>query len=226
MLITKIKLEFIDSPTEQTTAITDGVLAVIALAALIYLQQVGPPASWKMYLWSWAFGWLALGAVLGAVVHGFKISNRIKEKLWALLYLCLGLTVAFFVVGVVFDIWGLAAARQILPFMLLVGFGFAGLTLIWVDSFLIFIVYQAVAMLFALGGYLWLAIGGSLEGAWFMVGGILVTLFAAAIQASHKVSLTFIWKFDHNGVYHLIQMVGLVLLIVGLRASLLTEGTH
>jgi hypothetical protein len=217
-------MNLIDSPTERTTAATDGILAIIGLVALVYLQQIGQHMPWKMNLWSWTCGLLMVGAALGALTHGFKISPKIKDRLWILLYLSLGLTVACFTVGAVFDIWGIDAARQTLPIMFLVGVAFVGLTLIWADSFLIFIVYQAAAMLFALGGYLWLALAGHLEGAWLMVAAILTTLLAAAVQASQAIVLTFIWKFDHNGVYHLIQMVGLVLLILGLRASLLAEG--
>jgi hypothetical protein len=51
-----------------------------------------------------------------------------------------------------------------------------------------------------------------------------VTIIAAVVQAGWdgKASpLTFIWQFDQNGLYHLIQMVGVVLLLVGLRMGLL-----
>ena len=76
-------------------------------------------------------------------------------------------------------------------------------------------------MLFALGGYSWLAAGGHLEGAWLMVAGILVTMMAAGVQAANVGSFTFIWQFDHNGAYHLLQMMGVGLIVAGLRAVLL-----
>lgn len=104
--------------------------------------------------------------------------------------------------------------------MVAVGVGFFGITLVWPDSFLVFIMYEAVAMFFALGGYIWLAYRGRLEGAWLMAVGIFATIIAAGVQASNAVSFSFIWSFDHNGVYHLIQMVGIVLLVAGLRNAL------
>jgi hypothetical protein len=55
-----------------------------------------------------------------------------------------------------------------------------------------------------------------------MAAGVLVTIIAAAIQASGSVSLTLIWPFDHNGLYHLVHMVGALLLLAGLRAALLS----
>ena len=107
--------------------------------------------------------------------------------------------------------------------MVFIGVGFFGITLVWPDSFLVFIVYAAVVMLFALGGYTWVAYRRHLEGAWLMVAGILVTVIAGGVQASNVLSFTFIWSFDHNGIYHLIQMVGIVLLVTGLRKALLSR---
>ena len=34
-------MEFIDIPTEQTTAVTDAILAVMALATAVYLHRIG-----------------------------------------------------------------------------------------------------------------------------------------------------------------------------------------
>jgi len=46
---------------------------------------------------------------------------------------------------------------------------------------------------------------------------------AAAIQATQAASFTFIWPFDHNGVFHLVQMVALVVLCAGLQSSLVSS---
>ncbi|MDJ0809258.1 MAG: hypothetical protein QNJ01_04110, partial [Desulfobacterales bacterium] len=61
---------------------------------------------------------------------------------------------------------------------------------------------------------------GRLKGAWLMAGGILATIVAAGVQAGRLLAFTFIWPFDHNGVYHLIQMAGIVLIVAGLRRGL------
>ena len=53
-----------------------------------------------------------------------------------------------------------------------------------------------------------------------MAAGILVSIIAAGIQANKSVIVTFIWRFDHNGIYHLVQVVGLMLLLMGLRWSI------
>ena len=53
-----------------------------------------------------------------------------------------------------------------------------------------------------------------------MAGGILISLIAAGLQACKRITLNLIWSFDHNGVFHLVQIVGLCFLVAGLRLSL------
>lgn len=215
----------IDSPTERTTAATDAILTLLALACVFHLLQIGHQRdSWKVGLWAWTFGLLALAAALGAVAHGFKMSPAANLRFWQPLNLALGLVVALFVVGVVDDVWGLGVAQTVLPVMLGIGVAFFGITLVFPGIFLVFILYEAAAMLFALGAYGWLAVTGRLPGAGWMAAGVLVTLIAAAVQAlwdGKTRPVTFIWQFDQNGLYHLIQMVGIALLLVGLRIGLL-----
>ena len=215
------KIALIDSPTERTTAATDALLAILALGSAVHLRSIGQDDLWKMNLWSWALGLLAVAAALGTVAHGFKMSVATNGYIWQALNLALGLVVALFVVGVTYDMWGVAAARRALPFMIGVGLLFFGVTRLISGAFLTFIIYQAVAMLFALGVYGWLAVTGQLTGAVLMVFGVLITMIAAGVQASKVVSFTLIWPFDHNGAYHLIQMVGVLALMGGLRSAFL-----
>ncbi|MEW5959571.1 MAG: hypothetical protein AB1801_17745 [Chloroflexota bacterium] len=213
-------MQIVNSPTEQTTALTDALLAGLALGCVWYLGRLTRRRPWKANIWSWAMGLLALAAALGAIVHGVVLPAKLFKFLWNLLYLSLGLTVALFVVGVIHDGWGARPARRGLPAMLIVGCAFFGVTLLFPGSFLVFILYEAAAMSFALAAYGWLAFKRRLRGAGWMAAGILITLIAAGVQASESVSLTFIWPFDYNGLYHLIQMVGLLALMAGLRADL------
>jgi hypothetical protein len=103
--------------------------------------------------------------------------------------------------------------------MLAAGVGFFMLSSLLRGTFLGVIIYQGLAMLFALGTYGWLGLRRRLNGAWLMAAGVLVTIIAGFVQASPRVSFTQVWMFDHNGVYHLIQMPALVLLILGIRAA-------
>ena len=62
---------------------------------------------------------------------------------------------------------------------------------------------------------------GQLTGAAVMAAGITISIIAAAVQASGAVSVTVLWEFDHNGIFHLIQIAGVAVLVIGLRMALL-----
>jgi hypothetical protein len=49
-----------------------------------------------------------------------------------------------------------------------------------------------------------------------MASGVLLSIVAAGLQARKSILIKLIWKFDHNGIYHIVQTIGLVLLIAGL----------
>ncbi len=212
-------MEFIDIPTEQTTAFTDAILALVSITACIYIYRIGR-GGWKARLWEWLFFLLTIAAALGAIVHGVKLSERLESMLWSLINLSLGLMIAVFVIAVINDLKGMISSRKILPIILALGFGFWITTLSFPDNFLIFTIYEAVAMLFSFCGYVWLAFKDRLNGAWWMSAGILISIVAALVQASKMTSFQLIWEFDHNGTYHLIQIVAILFLLTGLRKSL------
>ena len=216
-------MKFIQDPAERTTAITDIILALIAFGGILILRW-GPVVFselWKLNIWSAAFGLIGLAAAQGAVAHGLVTSRAAHNRIWHLLNLSLALAVAFFVTGVTYDLWGLAVCRKVLPAMLMAGLGFFAATLLYPGIFFIFIVYEGLALLFAFSAYIYLAVRDMMAGAGFMAAGILISILAAGIQANKSISLTVFWEFDHNGIYHIVQSVGLILLLVGLRKSLL-----
>ena len=215
-------MKYIKDPAEQTTAITDIILALVAFGGVLILCWYPANSSefWKIIIWSAAFGLIGLSAILGAVAHGLLISRAVHDRIWRLLNMSLALAVSLFVAGVVYDLWGLATCLKVLPVMLITGLGFFGATLLYPGIFLVFIVYEGLALIFALSAYIYLAILGDPAGAVFMAAGILISLLAAGIQASKSISLKVIWQFDHNGIYHLMQTVGLIFLLIGLRGSL------
>lgn len=210
-------------PTEQTTAITDLILAALSLGAALYLGHLGRHATadhWKASLWTWTFGLLSVASALGAVAHGFTLSRAAHRLFWQPLNLALGLTIALVVVGAVHDSWGPLVARRTLPFMIGAGVAFFVATQLVPRTFLVFVLYEAIAMLVALVIYVQLASRRTLAGAWLMTAGIATTIIAAAVQINHGIEVTLAWRFDNNGVFHLTQMLGLLLLVAGLRTAL------
>ncbi len=216
-------MEFVTVQTELTTAATDACLALLALASATYLYHFQRLNSWKILLWCWIMFLLALGSILGVFVHGFKLSSTIVNLLWYPLYLSLALAVALFVTNATSDGWGLSASRRILPFVLIAGCVFTIVAQL-AGNFLLFILYEGVAMLFALGVYLWLVILRKSPGASLITCGILLTIIAAIVQTIHSIVFTVIWQFNNNGLFHLIQMIGIVFLVVGVRRSVMLSG--
>jgi hypothetical protein len=212
-------MELVGVATERTTAATDAVLALAAAAAILVLRRSTPP-SFGRSVWQAALAALALASVLGAVAHGLELPAATRELLWQPLYLALGVTMALFVVGAVRDWRGEAAARRVLAPMLALAVVFYGITRLTGGSFLAFVVYEAAALLFSLGVYLRLATGPARVGAAPMAAALAVSLAAGAVQASDLGPVRLVWDFDHNGVFHLVQLIGLALLLTGLRRRL------
>ena len=213
-------MKFINSPTERTTAATDLLLSLVAAAAICYLQRLESPEVWKINTWSWAFAFIGLSGILGAIAHGFEMTEVKHRQIWNLLNLGLGLAVSIFVIGVIYDLWGLANSRRMLPWMMMIAVGFYIITRIYSGIFFVFIVYEALALLFALAAYSWLALKGLLNGSVIMALGILISILAAGIQANKNVSVKLFVEFDHNGVFHIVQIIGMLFLLAGLRMSL------
>ena len=218
MFITKLKV--ISSPTEIATAITDILLALVAGGAVIYLQCSESNEIWKVNTWSWAFALIALSGFLGAIAHGLELIETHHRRIWHLINLSLGLSVSIFVIGVAYDLWGFASARKMLPWMIGCALLFFLVTRLFSGIFFVFIIYEAAALLFAFTAYGWLAITDQLNGAIPMAVGVLVSIIAAGIQASKKVNIKIIFEFDHNGIFHIVQLVGIIILTVGIRLSL------
>jgi hypothetical protein len=56
-----------------------------------------------------------------------------------------------------------------------------------------------------------------------MAAGVLITIIAAVVQAGKAVRVTVLWEFDYNGLFHLIQITGVIVLTAGLRLALLAQ---
>ena len=207
-------------PTEQTTAATNVLLAVVAFLGGYQVYRLRYQDRWKAWLWTSAFGLLALASLFAALWHGFIWPSSTGALIVGLLNAALGGMIAIFATGALYDLRGRGAAQRSLPVLLVCALAFAAVAQRYPSTFRIFLLYESVAMLVALAIYLWCAVRWHMPGAWWMVGGVLVTLLAAGIQASRAVRVTLIWPFDHNGVFHLVQLVGVLFLLAGLRRAL------
>jgi hypothetical protein len=208
-------VELVAEATERTTAATDAILALASLVVVQLLRR-GAPSSFQRAVWLAALGCLAVSSGLAAAAHGLALAEPSRQRLWQPLWLTLGGMIALFVVGAIGDWRGEPAARRALRPMLAVALAFYLATQLTGGSFVAFVVYEAAGLLFALAVYLFLVIARQRPGAAAMALALGVSLAAGAVQAGTWRAALLGWPFDHNGLFHLIQLGGLPLLAFGL----------
>lgn len=204
--------------TERTTAVTDVFLALGVGAGMLRLRRSVPP-SWRRGVWLSALAAFGVSALLGAAAHGLTLDDRIRDGMWQPLFALLCLAVALFVVGAAADWRGDRLARTFLPVLLVAAAVVYVATRLTGGDFRVFLAFETAGLLFAVVGYARLAAHGR-QGAGVVAAGLAVSLAAGAVQASGPFVIRLGWAFDHNGVYHLVQLVGVGLLVRGLATTL------
>lgn len=211
---------FVESPTELTTAATDAILAIQALFAVVILRRMSVRKHMWTGLWSWVFGLLCVSSAMGAVAHGIELSQAARDGIWMVVYLVLGLLMALFAIAAISMHLGAQTAIRCLPIGLLSALVFFGVTQFWSDSFLLFVIYEALSMVLALTLYaasFWLR---REPGSQYLAFGIVTGLLAAWLDTQSHLRLNLIgYQFDNHGIFHLVQMLSLALLTWGVYHS-------
>ncbi|MFA7348765.1 MAG: hypothetical protein WCZ86_13470 [Desulfurivibrionaceae bacterium] len=208
-----------NSPTELTTSATDALLAIECTLVIAVLLRTATTNRWRTNLWCSVFALLATASSLGALLHALELPKSMRIALWTPLYLSLGILVVLFIVGAVADWRGKMAAKRLVPWGIGVSAAFLGLTALLGGTFMVFIIYAATILLSALAIYTFLAATHRLQGAGVIAMAILLNLAGAAVQASN-LSLHLMFPFDHNGLFHLIQIVGTAILGLGVHLGM------
>ena len=199
--------------TEPTTMITDYLLGSLALVLGWRLYRSGNSTGNRArQLWAGAFLGLAAASFLGGTHHGFQqmLTPFWVRFTWRLTLISIGVLSFFLFASVTKAFFRVAPASWLL--------GLACLQFVlycsWVwghDEFLWAIADYAPSIVYVLvlQSIAWAR--GQPSGRW-IVGGMLVSVVAAGIQQS---GLKLHEHFNHNNVYHLVQMVGAYLLYRG-----------
>ncbi|MDA0788014.1 MAG: hypothetical protein O2780_01000 [Proteobacteria bacterium] len=218
-------IELIPDLTERVTAATDFMMAIVGVFGVLQMRRNQPASPFKINLWTAVYLLFIIAAMLGTVLHGFVLSPGNYNLCWLGVLLSLGLMVSLFVVGFVNDLFGRVAASNLLPVMIVAGVGFFGFSWANGQDFSLFLMYESLGLLAALSGYLYLAFR-RIPGASAMATGVFITILAAIVQATRALSFTVIVPFDHNAVYHLIQIAGVLFLTRGIvQSTSLQTGT-
>lgn len=199
---------------EPTTALTDLVLSLLALGFAVQLLPYARRLRQEsIHDWGFAFGALAIGALAGAVSHGFapQLSETTYAVIWRTTLYAIGFASFYMVAGT-----ARAALRTriaswliLISAIKLVGFlywttldpGFGKVVLDYVPNMI------AVFVM----GLMLRKRRRDRAGSW-LAAGVIVSFIAAGIQVS---GLTLHEHFNHNDLYHVIQMGALTLFYRG-----------
>ena len=208
----------VDRPTldtERTTAATDALLAVVAGfgAAAVAATQADP---WRAGLWSWALALLAGAAAAGAIIHGLRPSRFWSSVLWGTVFAAIGLDIPVILLAALYDLLG----REPIIWIAAIGgplfLVFYAVALRRRPRFSEIVPFEAASATAALVIYIVLAARGGLPGAVWIAAGLGASIVAGGVQALYRGRVRLLWTFDHNGLFHLIQIAGVVLMVLGL----------
>ena len=194
-----------------TTAITNYMMGSIGL----YLgwQTLQIQDSLFHILWACSFFSLSLGAFLGGshYVFGPRLPNYITKVIWMLTLIFVGIT-GLFLAGSAATFYinetgkfGLMLGSAILVIKYVLGLNKN-------DTFHYAIKFYVTLIILALIGFIPAFFSLGYTGALQIVIGLLVNLSAAGVQAS---GLTLHKHFNHNDLFHVIQIMGMILIYRG-----------
>ena len=193
------------------TLATDYALGLLAVSFAIRMRRRGAPSG-RSY-WVIALAAAAAAALLGGTYHGFLpwLDTRIATVLWKATLLSIGCA-AYGVSMATIRIHLSAPAKRLFRIVAAGQFGLYSVGAMLTDAFLIAIVNYAIAFGFVLviHARVWLR-SRDVPAAW-VIAGVVVSFLAAGIQATGIAPHA---HFNHNDLYHVVQMVGTWMLYRG-----------
>ena len=199
--------------SEPVTLVTDYALAILTL---FFAWRLHERAEAQRARNGWALAFLALGAgaALGGTWHGFAmIEASLRFVLWKATVLCIGVAAAAMIYG---SARAMAAPR---PRRVLAAFAVAALALYagWMlfhDAYVFVVVDTAVAMAIVAALHAFPPAAWRSPGSRWMVAAVGLSAIAAGVQASRLAPHP---HFNHNDLYHVLQMGAMALFYRGAR---------
>ena len=199
--------------TEPVTAITDYILAVEVIILGILLRSTNANRENSVHLWGLSFFAIGVAAIAGGTFHGFRqqMEPLVSSLFWRISNYSIATAVLFFVLAGIFV---LSPQRFRRPFLILAMFQF--ITYLYLSTKKLdpaYLLYSNLPLLLAL---LILGIRRSTNTgkprSYWMITGILVSAVGVALLKS---GLQLHRHFNHNDLYHVIQMGAMFLLYKG-----------
>jgi type IV secretory pathway TrbD component len=206
--------------TEPATMLTDYALGILCSIFGWRLWMKGrAPISSSMMFWAGGMGSLAMASFAGGTVHGWSLmlAGPVVSALWKGTAIAVGFASFCFLAGTLSASVGLPLRRWLMfvPCLQLAGY------LVWMVGHTDFryVIYNyggTFAVILLIQAYCGLV--RKSPSAWWIVAGVSVSYLAAFVQRSRIAPHP---SFNHNDLYHVIQMAGVWLLYRG--AALLRD---
>ncbi len=198
---------------EPMTVLTDVLLAVVAIffGARIYGVSAGP----VHFCFALSFFLIALGALAGATIHSIRHTPLVSwvPLLWRITGIAVGTSVTAMLAATFYHL--LPADYADLLRWTVLGLSIIYAAWIWRDyRFRNVVVFYSICMAFVLGAMALSYVSTGSPGAKLIAVGILISFGAAAVQRS---GFKLARHFNHNDIYHVIQLVGLYFFYRGAR---------
>ena len=198
---------------EPTTTATDYMIAAVA-GWCAWRHFTADERRSARLLWGAGFLFIGLAALLGGTSHGAApyLDDVQFYYLWKATVYAVGLSMLFAVAGTIDGSSIRGGARQLLHAINTVGFVIYAWWMLSHSNFVYVIYHYVPAMLgiAVLQTFAWIAHRAS--SAPWLISGVAVTLLGAVVQQS---GFSLHRHFNHNDLYHVIQIAGLWLLYRG-----------
>jgi hypothetical protein len=190
---------------EPMTVLTDVLLAAAALFGGVKIYGVSAAPVHRYFALS--FFLIALGSLAGATIHAIRHTSMVTwvPLLWRITGIAVGLSVMAMLAATFYQI--LPADYADLLRWTVLGLSIIYAAWIWRDyRFRNVVVFYSICMAFVLGAMALSYVSTGSPGAKLIAVGILISFGAAAIQRS---GFKLARHFNHNDIYHVIQLIGL-----------------
>jgi hypothetical protein len=190
---------------EPMTVLTDVLLAAAAVFGGVRIYGVSDAPVHSYFALS--FFLIALGALTGATIHAIRHTALVSwvPLLWRITGIAIGTSVTAMLAATFYHILPADYADTLRWTVL--GLSLIYAAWIWRDyRFRNVIVFYSILMAFILGAMALSYVSTGSPGAKLIVVGILISFGAAAVQRS---GFKLARHFNHNDIYHVIQLVGL-----------------
>jgi hypothetical protein len=199
---------------EPATLLTDYALAGVTgwLAWLLFRAREGQRARSS---WALAFAALALAAALGGTWHGFApaLAAIAVLLLWKATVLCVGIASFGMLAGSAMATTAGGARKALLAIAAMKLAIYSG----WMlghDEYIYVIADTGSALVLVAALHAWTAFRGQNRASLWMLAGVGISVLAAGVQAS---GFAFHRHFNHNDLYHVIQIVAMILFSMGAK---------